>query len=162
HFESDHRHPSEYVSIPGQPIGAHIEDLWPVLTRAPERHPRRGTLLALPRRYLVPGGRFGELYYWDSYFTMVGLGPRHAALPGDAAGRVVRLPDGALLNRYWDDRDTPREEAWLEDVETARACSRPAAEVFRDLRAACESGWDFSTRWLHESAPRCAPPAVHR
>ena len=26
--------------------------------------------------------------------------------------------------------------------------ARPAAEVYRDLRAAAESGWDFSSRWL--------------
>ena len=23
--------------------------------------------------YIVPGGRFREIYYWDSYFTMLGL-----------------------------------------------------------------------------------------
>ncbi|PMC12249.1 hypothetical protein CJ207_23545, partial [Klebsiella aerogenes] len=23
--------------------------------------------------YVVPGGRFREVYYWDSYFTMLGL-----------------------------------------------------------------------------------------
>ena len=28
------------------------------------------------------------------------------------------------------------------------AVGRPAAEVYRDLRAAAESGWDFSSRWL--------------
>jgi alpha,alpha-trehalase len=33
-------------------------------------------------------------------------------------------------------------------VETARASDRPAAEVYRDLRAAAETGWDFSSRWL--------------
>jgi alpha,alpha-trehalase len=60
----------------------------------------------------------------------------------------VRLPDGTLLNRYWDDQPTPRDEAWLEDLGTARASPRPAAEVYRDLRAAAESGWDFSSRWL--------------
>jgi alpha,alpha-trehalase len=31
------------------------------------------SLLALPYPYIVPGGRFGEVYYWDSYFTMLGL-----------------------------------------------------------------------------------------
>jgi alpha,alpha-trehalase len=61
---------------------------------------------------------------------------------------VVRLPDGSILNRYWDDRDTPREEAYKEDVATARASQRSAPEVYRDLRAAAESGWDFSSRWL--------------
>ena len=67
---------------------------------------------------------------------------------GQARRRVVRLPDGALLNRYWDDRDIPREESWREDIETARASGRPPAEVYRNLRAAAESGWDFSSRWF--------------
>ncbi|MEJ7664338.1 MAG: trehalase family glycosidase [Hymenobacter sp.] len=31
------------------------------------------SLLPLPRPYVVPGGRFREMYYWDSYFTMLGL-----------------------------------------------------------------------------------------
>jgi len=61
---------------------------------------------------------------------------------------VVRLKDGSVLNRYWDDRDTPREEAYREDVATARDSGRPAADVYRNLRAAAESGWDFSSRWF--------------
>jgi alpha,alpha-trehalase len=64
--------------------------------------------------------------------------------------RVVVMPDGSQLNRYWDDRDTPREESYAEDVATAAKSNRPAAEVYRDLRAAAESGWDFSSRWLKE------------
>ena len=68
--------------------------------------------------------------------------------PGAAHRRVVRLADGSLLNRYWDDLAMPRDEAYLEDLETARNSGRPAAEVYRDLRAAAESGWDFSSRWL--------------
>ena len=68
--------------------------------------------------------------------------------PGAAHRRVVRLADGSLLNRYWDDLAMPRDEAYLEDIETARSSGRPAAEVYRDLRAAAESGWDFSSRWL--------------
>ena len=35
-----------------------------------------------------------------------------------------------------------------EDVETAHRANRPAAEVYEDLRAGAESGWDFSSRWL--------------
>ena len=31
--------------------------------------------------------------------------------PGEARRHCVRLEDGALLNRYWDDRDSPREES---------------------------------------------------
>src|SRR5690606_18888177 len=29
--------------------------------------------IPLPNAYVVPGGRFREVYYWDSYFTMLGL-----------------------------------------------------------------------------------------
>lgn len=223
HFEVLRPHPSAYVSVPGQPMCAHIDALWPVLTRQPLDCPMHSSLLPLPNPYVVPGGRFGELYYWDSYFTMLGLaasercalvrdmvgnfahlidayghvpngtrtyyvgrsqpplfafmvelagelGACDAAklLPqlkaehawwmrgseglarGTAERRVVRLPGGELFNRYWDERAEPREEAWLEDVHTARASGRDAGEVYRHLRAAAESGWDFSTRWLAE------------
>jgi alpha,alpha-trehalase len=68
--------------------------------------------------------------------------------PGTAHRHVVRLKDGTLLNRYWDDSDRPRDESYREDVETARASNRPAPEVYRDLRAAAERGWDFSSRRL--------------
>ena len=34
--------------------------------------PEHSSLLPLPHDYVVPGGRFTELYYWDSYFTMLG------------------------------------------------------------------------------------------
>jgi alpha,alpha-trehalase len=68
--------------------------------------------------------------------------------PGAAHRRVVRLTDGSLLNRNWDDLAVPRDEAYREDLEVARNSGRPAADVYRDLRAAAESGWDFSSRWL--------------
>jgi alpha,alpha-trehalase len=58
------------------------------------------------------------------------------------------LADGSVLNRYWDDCDTPREESYGRDVETAKASGRPAEEVYRNLRAGAESGWDYSSRWL--------------
>jgi alpha,alpha-trehalase len=34
--------------------------------------PKEG-LLYLPHRYVVPGGRFNEMYGWDSYFIILGL-----------------------------------------------------------------------------------------
>lgn len=223
---------SHYVSDPDSTLREHIDGLWPVLTRAPVAHPPLSSLLPLPHRYVVPGGRFGELYYWDSYFTMHGLarsghgdlmvemtrnfaylvdtyglvpnGTRNYYLsrsqppvfalmvdllererlasaldflpqlrreyafwmdgadglrPGHAHRRVVCLPDGALLNRFWDDRPWPREEAFLEDMETALRSGRPHHMVFRDLRAAAESGWDFSSRWLDAPDPRAGQPA---
>jgi alpha,alpha-trehalase len=60
-----------YASNLQKPVAENIEDLWELLTRRPE--PAKGSLIALPFPYIVPGGRFGEIYYWDSYFTMLGL-----------------------------------------------------------------------------------------
>ena len=211
----------EFVADPDDSLAEHIDRLWPILTRHPQDHPEHSSLLPLPHDYVVPGGRFTELYYWDSYFTMLGLdesghcellgamadnfaylidtyghvpngnrtyylgrsqppvfalmtelfeetGVRRASdylpqlrrehafwmegderlRPGKAHRRCVCMPGGEVLNRYWDERDTPREESYREDVETARGSSRQPHEVYRDLRAGAESGWDFSSRWL--------------
>ncbi|MBJ3814260.1 alpha,alpha-trehalase TreF [Shimwellia pseudoproteus] len=224
HFHMPRPDGDLYVSDPSLTLKEHIDTLWPVLTRTPEDHYTYSSLLALPQPYIVPGGRFTETYYWDSYFTMLGLvdsgredllrnmadnfawllenyghipngnrtyylsrsqppvfalmvelfeedGVRGArryldhllkeyaywmdgsdALADNQAYRhAVRMPDGALLNRYWDDRDTPRDESWLEDIETARQSGRPPSEVYRDLRAGAASGWDYSSRWLRDS-----------
>src|SRR5689334_413210 len=51
----------------------HICALWPTLTRVTDQVDLRSSLIPLPRAYVVPGGRFREAYYWDSYFTMQGL-----------------------------------------------------------------------------------------
>src|SRR5579863_487965 len=42
----------------------------------PEELPAAG-LLYLPNPYVVPGGRFNEMYGWDSYFIMLGLEADH-------------------------------------------------------------------------------------
>ena len=68
---------------------------------------------------------------------------------GQQNKRVVKLDDGTILNRYWDERDTPRPESWVEDIATAKSNpNRPATDIYRDLRAAAASGWDFSSRWM--------------
>ena len=56
-----------------QTMEAHIQALWPVLTRTPDSADQHSSLIPLPSSYVVPGGRFREVYYWDSYFTMLGL-----------------------------------------------------------------------------------------
>ena len=223
HFQPEERPKSGYVSDPDQTLLAHIDGLWPVLTRHPSEHPADASLLPLPDQYVVPGGRFGEMYYWDSYFTMLGLvesgradlvhsmadnfaylidtfghvpnGNRtyylsrsqppvfalmvalferrglrnglqylpqlrreHAFWMGDADGlpagdarrHCVRMDDGSVLNRYWDARDTPREEMYREDVGTAQRSTRAPEQVYRDLRSAAASGWDFSSRWFDD------------
>ncbi len=60
------------ISLP-KPI-AHIGDL------RPEELVTRGLapgLLYLPNKYVVPGGRFNEMYGWDSYFIVLGLVADH-------------------------------------------------------------------------------------
>jgi alpha,alpha-trehalase len=85
-------------------------------------------------RYLAQLRR--EHAFWMEGAATLALGQAHR--------RVVRLPDGAILNRY---------EAYANDVATAlEAADREPSEVYRDLRAAAESGWDFSSRWLEDGA----------
>jgi len=43
-----------------------------ILSGAPEQITEHG-LVYLPGRYVVPGGRFNEMYGWDSYFIAMGL-----------------------------------------------------------------------------------------
>lgn len=57
----------------GVPLKAHLEELWNVLQRNADTKQAYSSLLPLPKPYIVPGGRFREIYYWDSYFTMQGL-----------------------------------------------------------------------------------------
>jgi len=201
-----------------KPLLLHLVDLWDVLKRLPAD--TGGTLISLPYPYIVPGGRFREVYYWDTWFTMLGLQVSHRVdiirnmvdnfsyllnhlgfIPNanrtyylgrsqppffslmvtllseedgesvlnkyrpqlekeyafwmegqqmDAATHrhLVKMPGGLHMNRYWDDYDTPRPEAYTEDVELAAHSGNPRGVVYRHTRAAAESGWDFSCRWF--------------
>ncbi len=52
----------------------HINNLWDILTRKPDAEDSEySSLIPLPYSYIVPGGRFREIYYWDSFFTSEGL-----------------------------------------------------------------------------------------
>ncbi|MBM7418836.1 MULTISPECIES: trehalase family glycosidase [Chryseobacterium] len=199
-------------------IDEHIEKLWDELTRT--AYEEKGTLLKLPRPYIVPGGRFNEFFYWDSYFIMLGLQtsgriemmeniiencsyliqtvgfvpnasrthflsrsqPPYFSLMldllfeitndeniyikyydtlekeyafwmngekdlenGSNIKRVVKTVNGDILNRYFDEENEPRPESYLIDIEDGENAGE---EFFRNIRSACESGWDFSSRWF--------------
>ncbi|MDY6975462.1 MAG: trehalase family glycosidase [Pseudomonadota bacterium] len=218
-----------------QNVADYIEHMWQVLTRTPDTE-QKDSLIALTRPYIVPGGRFREIYYWDTYFTALGLidagrtdmainmlvnfvdilnevgcipnGNRayyysrsqppilalfynllkdalsdqqkeyviwgmkkehqfwmndsgeqqqngKEALGQDkqtsvchAQLRTVTMPCGAILNRYFDTEPTPRPESYREDIETAEHIGADKSQFYQHVRAACESGWDFSSRWL--------------
>lgn len=223
HFECPVHYSQDYESDPSKSVEENIESLWSALTRRPDKV--GGTMIPLPYPYIVPGGRFGEIYYWDSYFTMLGLEvsgkhdmlenmvknfsflidqlgyvpngnrsyfvgrsqpPFYSLMVDLLAGikgrgelarylpqlrkehqfwmkgsgevspdlparfRCARLVEGEILNRYWDENNTPRPESFREDIELSRKTDRPAQEVFRDLRAGAESGWDYSCRWFKD------------
>ncbi|AXJ01248.1 alpha,alpha-trehalase [Cyclonatronum proteinivorum] len=218
HFEAPDA--GEDTEIPAsQSCREHVRKLWPLLFRRSDGQKNaHSSLLPLPHPYVVPGGRFREIYYWDSYFTALGLaadghaemtlnmtrnfahlietvghvpngnrtyylsrsqppffafmvdlcvslsddGSPAEFLPallkehafwmdetGDDNRRTVKLPSGEILNRYWDDHPAPREESWFEDDELAHELDSEARQkLFRNIRAACESGWDFTSRWF--------------
>lgn len=64
---------NNYHSDKTEDIVKHINNLWGVLKRQPDTDIEGSSLLPLPYSYVIPGGRFREIYYWDSYFTMLGL-----------------------------------------------------------------------------------------
>ncbi len=45
----------------------------PNLQVSPQADPLAHTLLPLPNPFLIPGDRFREMYYWDSYWVVRGL-----------------------------------------------------------------------------------------
>ncbi len=74
----------------------HIAHTWNVLRREPDIPVAGSSLLALAHPYVIPGGRFREVYYWDSYFTMLGL---HEHRRDDLVRSITdNLAD--LLQRY--------------------------------------------------------------
>ncbi len=212
-----------YESSPDHTPLEHIDELWTFLER--RNRVTRGSLLALPHKYVVPGGRFNEQFYWDTYFIMLGLGSsnrwksiegmmknytyqirKYGYIPtanrsyllsrsqppffshmvellADHRGknvlreylpyltaeyrfwmkgkskldatehrayrRIAEMPNGILLNRYYDNKTSPRPESLKEDTETAEMSGRvDNRRLYLHIRAAAESGWDFSSRWF--------------
>ena len=64
---------SEKCNVKVAVLPRRIEKLGDVM---PEELPAAG-LLYLPNPYVVPGGRFNEMYGWDSYFILLGLEADH-------------------------------------------------------------------------------------
>ncbi len=208
----------------GKQIEAHLNDLWDHLKRDPDKKRSKDSRIPLPFSYIVPGGRFNEIYYWDSYFTILGLitsgrielaesminnftylidtyghipngsrtyflsrsqPPFYSLMIAElikqrgksiiknylpslvkeynfwmkgtnqlsdyqAINRVVKLDGTLLLNRYYDHKNTPRMEMYRNDWALIDFKQNRHDELFRNLRSACESGWDFSSRWLKD------------
>ncbi|RYF70024.1 MAG: hypothetical protein EOO39_16485, partial [Cytophagaceae bacterium] len=64
----------KYVSDRSISTTEHINRLWDHLTHEADGPPIVGSSrIPLPNPYVIPGGRFREIFYWDTYFTMLGL-----------------------------------------------------------------------------------------
>jgi len=216
----------KFIADDGDTVEQHISKLW--LGLETKNRLNRGSLMALPYPYVVPGGRFSEQFYWDTYFIMLGLevdghwgviegmmknyvfmirkhgfiptanrtyllsrsqppffshmvelyGRHHgqrriyaeylpsllaeyrfwmrgsrklSGTPHNAYARVVETLDGTKLNRYYDNKTTPRPESMFEDTSNAAATDKKTKDRFYlHIRAAAESGWDFSSRWFSD------------
>ncbi|XP_042889789.1 trehalase-like isoform X2 [Penaeus japonicus] len=57
--------------------GRNLNELWKELCRKisddVEKNPEKHSQIYVPNPVIVPGGRFREFYYWDSYWTIDGL-----------------------------------------------------------------------------------------
>ncbi|KAG7217636.1 hypothetical protein INR49_021324 [Caranx melampygus] len=176
-------------------------------------HPELYSQIYTPHPVVVPGGRFRELYYWDSYWVINGLllsemtdtaygmiqnflylVNRYGFIPN--GGRIyyerrsqppfltlwrratIKQPrikissalpaleqeyrfwmqnrsvavkvNGAehVLNRYHVQVGLPRPESYTDDQELAEGLTADRKEqLWMDLKAGAESGWDFTSRW---------------
>ena len=73
HFAAPRPAGGDFHADTSRTMEQHVRALWPALTRPADTADARSSLIPLPNAYVVPGGRCREVYYWDSYFTMLGL-----------------------------------------------------------------------------------------
>ncbi|XP_032361857.1 trehalase [Etheostoma spectabile] len=196
-----------------------IHHLWKSLGRkmvsGVKDHPELYSQIYSPHPVVVPGGRFRELYYWDSYWVINGLllsemtDTAHGMIQNflDLVNRYGFIPNGGriyyerrsqppfltamvesyyqatkdkeflraalpsleqeyrfwmqnrsvavevngtehVLNRYHVQVGLPRPESYTDDLELAEGLTDDRKEqLWMDLKAGAESGWDFTSRW---------------
>ncbi|KAL0101757.1 hypothetical protein PUN28_019111 [Cardiocondyla obscurior] len=196
-----------------------LNTIWKTLARKINSdlivNPQRHSLIYVNNTFIIPGGRFKEFYYWDSYWIIEGLllcdmphtvkgmienflsiVERYGFIPN--GGRVYYLSRSqppllipmvmkyyektgdikflrkhvATLEKefkYWQDEKTvdvkkngktyrmaryvvnsngPRPESYKEDYRLAQKVpEQEQVALYNNLKAAAESGWDFSYRW---------------
>ncbi|KAF4530533.1 hypothetical protein B566_EDAN016032 [Ephemera danica] len=202
--------------------GSDLNKLWKELGRQVKKdvhdHQEQYSLIYVPNPVIVPGGRFREFYYWDSYWIVKGL--LHSQMYTTVKGMLENflsivdtygfIPNGGRiyyerrsqppllipmmqayhqatndtefirkniatlerefdfwvqnhtvivdkygkkfkLARYGDYSKGPRPESYSEDYETAHHVFQKYMDLenyYSELKAAAESGWDFSSRWF--------------
>ncbi|XP_012269017.2 trehalase-like [Athalia rosae] len=215
--------PVAFMRIRDQKFRKWAQDLnviWKQLMRKmkPEvaEHPKRHSLIYLNNPFVVPGGRFRESYYWDTYWAMTGmlLSEMNDTVRGilenfySLVERFGFIPNGSRVyylmrsqppflmlmtqkyleftedigflgrhigtlekefNFWLRERTTelevcgktyklaryavrsvgPRPESYREDYRLGKTVKGDRLDGFyNDIKAAAESGWDFSSRWF--------------
>lgn len=202
-----------------------LNAIWKILGRKMKDEVKNNkdlfSIIWVPNPVIVPGGRFREYYYWDSYWIVQGLllsemydttkgllenflyiVDQYGHIPN--GGRLYYLArsqppllipmiklyldfthdkdfisknihlmekefeywmtnhtrtiikDGInyTLTSYGDKSKGPRPESYSEDVESAAIFKEDIKKeaFYSELKAAAESGWDFSSRWFITNA----------
>ncbi|XP_012271873.1 trehalase [Orussus abietinus] len=198
-----------------------LNSIWNTLARkmSPDvaANPGRHSLIYVDKGFIIPGGRFKEFYYWDSYWIVEGLllTGMHQTVKGilenllSMVSKFGFIPNGGrvyylmrsqpplvipMVERYaqatndwafvennigllekefifWQRERTvdvtkngktykmaryvvssegPRPESYREDYKVAQNAKdeKSKNELYNQLKAAAESGWDFSARWF--------------
>uniref|UniRef100_H2Z8Q7 Trehalase n=1 Tax=Ciona savignyi TaxID=51511 RepID=H2Z8Q7_CIOSA len=196
-----------------------LNQLWKVLGRKMVNdvftNSSQYSIIPVKNPVIVPGGRFREFYYWDSYWVVRGLilSEMHSTVKGmlqnflqivedfgfvPNGGRIyytrrsqppfliamvkdyfestgdigflkLALPtlekeykfwvshrsiqvNGYTLNYYGSEVNQPRPESYREDKNAIKNLNPDDARTLMGhLTSACESGWDFSSRWAEYS-----------
>lgn len=199
---------------------SNIHQLWKLLGKkirdSVNDHAELYSQIYSPYPVVVPGGRFRELYYWDSYWVINGLllsemtetakgmirnflllVDRYGFVPNGGRiyyerrsqppfltlmvesyyqatkdkeflrealprldqeyafwmqNRSVSVRVNGIqhkLNRFNVQVDLPRPESYTDDLELAEGLSNVSKQqLWMDLKAGAESGWDFTSRWF--------------
>lgn len=197
--------------------------IWPTLARKVKSDVEEAqdlySIIPVPNAFIIPGGRFREIYYWDSYWIIDGLlvcemyetakgmldnfvaiVKRYGIIPngtrvyylqrsqpplfvpmvynyyvhtedigwvysniqyledelnywlGKKTVKIIENGEEYVLAHFCADSLGPRPESYREDIHTAAIFndSKKRQEVYNDLKAGAESGWDFSSRWIFD------------
>ena len=215
--------PPAFDSIVDQKLKSFAQDvnaIWPQLFRRHNVSKYCGQMcvssILVNNTFVVPGGRFREFYYWDSYWIVRGLlvsgmvnstrdillnflsivdeygfmpnggrvyyGDRsqpplltqmvkkYVDATADIDLLLYALPildrehafwmrthsvddynASHVLSRYNVDTSAPRPESYREDLATQQQSRRGDNDIFSNLAAGAETGWDYSSRFLENA-----------
>ncbi|KAK4314147.1 hypothetical protein Pmani_014566 [Petrolisthes manimaculis] len=113
----------------------------------------------VPNPFIIPGGRFTEMYYWDSYWIIEGLllsGMHDTAKEKEYSFWLKKRSITITVDnkryrvfQYNEATSEPRPESYHHDQELVKNLPwKDKVRVLSGLKSAAESGWDFSSRWM--------------